>query len=236
MEDEISKHTKKIYSIAKDKHHTTGEKIKEVVIEVMIIVFAVTLSIWLHSWSEKRHEQEEVKAFLTGLKQDLTKDIKLLEKNKQSITQLDSNYHYIVNLVESKKKDTIYNRIIGHKLYFNIPQTHPNIGRYDGFKSSGKIGNIENDSLKQNILVFYQQTIPDVGYGESYVNSLQLKILDWEIDRNEKLPILDFVSTSKMQSYLSLGMHNFDVNIGHYNDALALAKKIIEQINEEVKK
>ena len=49
MQDEVTKHTKKIYDTVKNPNHTFGQKVKEVFMEIFIIVFAVTLSIWLHS-------------------------------------------------------------------------------------------------------------------------------------------------------------------------------------------
>ena len=58
MQEEVKKHTKRIYETVKSPNHTFSEKLKEIVIEIFIIVFAVTLSIWLHSWSEHRHEQK----------------------------------------------------------------------------------------------------------------------------------------------------------------------------------
>ena len=61
MQEEVKKHTKKIYNAMKNPKHTFADKIKEVSIEIFIIVFAVTLSIWLHSWSEKHHQREEAK-------------------------------------------------------------------------------------------------------------------------------------------------------------------------------
>src|SRR5258708_19013112 len=106
MEDEVSKHTRKIYRAIKDPRHSFAEKTKEIVIEILIIVFAVTLSIWFHSWSEHRHEQKEVREFLTGLKDDLNKDINLLEANKNSIIRLDSNYKFIYSSKKSTLSDT----------------------------------------------------------------------------------------------------------------------------------
>ena len=70
MQEEITKHSNKIYKAVKKPEHTLGEKVKEIIIEICIIVFAVTLSISLHSWSEHRHQQEEVHAFLANLKND----------------------------------------------------------------------------------------------------------------------------------------------------------------------
>lgn len=70
MQEEITKHSEKIYKTVKNSEHTLGEKVKEIIVEIGIIVFAVTLSIWLHSWSEHRHQQEEVSVFLGNLKND----------------------------------------------------------------------------------------------------------------------------------------------------------------------
>jgi hypothetical protein len=63
-EQEIIKHTKKVYKIWNSKEHSRWQKIKEFFIEILIIVFAVTISIWLHNWSEHRNQQEDVKVFL----------------------------------------------------------------------------------------------------------------------------------------------------------------------------
>jgi len=196
-------------------------------------VFAVTLSIWLHSWSEHRHEQQEVREFLTGLKGDLTDDIKQLEENKAVVSSLDSNFKFLQAI--NKNDATIADTTISHHLYFYLRITQPNIGRYDGFKSSGKIGNIENDSLKENILVFYQQIVAHLAFGETYVNNLQSKILDLQIDNAEKVQVKDFVTSAKIKSLLGLGAHNFEVNIKEYDGATTLAKTIISQIDEELK-
>ncbi|MBS1662472.1 MAG: hypothetical protein JST68_15620 [Bacteroidetes bacterium] len=229
MQDEVSKHTRKLYKAVKNPNHTLGEKIKEVLIEIFIIVFAVTLSIWLHSWSEHRHEQKEAREFLAGLKSDLTKDIAMLQQNKSSISLIDSNFQYLMQQVKSPVADTS----ISHRLVFDLRVTRPNIGRYEGFKSSGKMETIENDSLKQTILIFYNQTIPDLVYGENYVNTIQTKILDLEVDKNEKMSAGDFAKTSQVQSLLYLGHHNFGVNIDNYDKAIKEAHSIIELIDTD---
>ena len=232
MQDEITKHTKQIYKTARDPKHSIGEKVKEIIIEICIIVFAVTLSIWFHNWSEHRHEQKEVAEFLRGLKDDLQKDVNLLEQNKNIIVGLDSNYRFLLTSLnyngDSRKTDSL----IKNHLYFSIPATHANIGRYEGFKSSGKIGTIENDRLKENILVFYQQTIPDLVYAETYVNTLQLKILDFRIDKSEKTSLKNLLLSEKAQSLLGLAVHNFEVNIQEYEKALRQVNKIINEISE----
>lgn len=102
MQEEINKHTKKIYKAMKNQKHTLSEKVKEIIIEIFIIVFAVSLSIWLHSWSEHRHEQKEANKFLKELKEDLSADIKLLEENKNTATMLNNNYKFMLSLKKIK--------------------------------------------------------------------------------------------------------------------------------------
>lgn len=228
MQDEVSKHTKKIYKTIIQPQHTFGEKIKEVAIEIFIIVFAVTLSIWLHEWSEHRHEQKEAAEFLRGLKIDLGEDIKLLEDYKSVSIKINSNFAFLYLI---SKQTPVADTAMFHHLYFESRTTHPKIGRYEGFKSSGKISTIENDSLKQNILTFYEQTIPDLVDGESYTNSLQTRILDLQINRPEDTPILNFVTSQKIKSLFNLGIQNFHSNIAQYNRAIALSKKIIAEID-----
>ena len=233
MQDEVVKHSRKIYQVMKNSAHTFGERIKEIIIEIFIIVFSVTLSIWLHSWSEHRHEQKDVSEFLRGLKGDLNNDTRLIEANKNTITTLDSNFHFLLSVKKNSIKDRNMDSAISRSFNFEIPVTHSNVGRYEGFKSSGKIGTIENDSLKQDILAYYQQTIPDLQAGENYVNSLQLKIIDLAIDRVDEMSVKDFVTTRKMQVLFMHGAHNFELNIHAYNKALEQIKEIIAEIDAE---
>lgn len=231
MQDEVAKHTKKIYQTVTKPGHTIVEKLKEVAVEIFIIVFAVTLSIWLHSWSEERHEQKEVREFLSGLKGDLRKDMLLLRDNQSAALRLDSNFHVLTELIESHAVDTATDRTISHYLYFDLVITHAGIGRYEGFKSSGRIGLIENDSLKQQILGFYEQTLPDLTSGENYVNTLQSRILDSEIDKGDKTTLKDFVKSFKIRALLELGAKNLEGRIREYDSTIKQAQRIVSLID-----
>ena len=233
MQDEVSKHTKKVFEEFKNTRHSTAEKIKEIVIEIVIIVFAVTVSIWLHNWSEHRHEQQVAREFLKGLQKDLTEDIKTLERNRNTIADLDSNYTYLLSISKNQPDDGQVSSKIHKHLVYDIISTHLNTARYDGFKSSGKIETISNDSLKEKILFYYQQTISKLTDLEVFLNSWQLKILDFDVNKGEKLPIKDFVTTDKMKSLLGLGLYNFKNSIHNYNETIKQAKEIISQIDSE---
>jgi hypothetical protein len=229
MEEEVTKHTRKLYKAATKPGHTVLEKLKEIAVEIFIIVFAVTLSIWLHSWSDHRHEQNEVSEFLKGLREDLTKDVEMLKKKQASVAHLDSGYYFLSALPNTPAADTISDKKISGYLYFDISVIRPALGRYEGFKSSGKMETIEDDSLKQSMLVYYQQEIPDVIYGENFVNSVQLKLLDLQIDN--KMPLKEFITSNKAISFLLLCHHNFGNNLRAYAEMLQQIEKIINLID-----
>lgn len=231
MEDEVSKHTKKIYKAAKNPKYSFGEKVKEITIEIFIIVFAVTLSIWFHSWSEHSHEQKEVNEFLQGLSNDLADDIKQLNTNKNVIAHLQSNYKKI--LLPEKGHESDADSLVAH-FEVDLRVTRPNIGRYEGFKSSGKIGTIENDSLKEFILVFYEQTIKELLYGESFVNDLQVKIQELSFENSNKISAKRLVAIPKVNSLMWLEANNFTVNMRAYDKTADEAQKIIEKIKKEL--
>jgi hypothetical protein len=231
MEEELSKHTKKIYHAVKEPGHGFWEKVKEVAIEIFIIVFAVTLSIWFHNWSDHRHEQQEVQEFLSGLKSDLARDIDSLKWNSNLIAETHSNCAFLLTLVESHAVDTAGAKTLSDHLSINLITSHPNVGRYEGFKSSGKIGAIGNDSLKQSILRYYQQSLLGVQDIEVLVNSLQTKIMDVELDNNNKLGGRELLKSFKMQTLLKLLKENLEAESNTYSDAQEQAKKIISMMD-----
>lgn len=159
MEDEVVKHTKKIYKTWFNKETTIWHKISEFLIEMLIIFFAVSISIWFHNRSEHAHEQAEVKAFMLGLKSDLSGDILEMQNDKESYQQQGKIFNYFISLkmTEPPSKDTL--KKYQHSLFVTTT-LNPNDGRFEGFKSAGKIGTIENKELQNDIMDLYQENIP----------------------------------------------------------------------------
>ncbi|CAN5744175.1 hypothetical protein BH10BAC2_BH10BAC2_45920 [soil metagenome] len=230
MQDEVIKHSKKIFETAKNPSHSFSRKLKEIIVEIFIIVFAVSLSIWLHSWSEHRHEQKEATKFLIELKEDLSQDIKLLIDNKQTAGKLDSNFRYILSL----KKDQANDSILGSYTDIVSFSTNFNSGRYEGFKSSGKIGTIENDKLKNNILTYYQQTIPNLIIEANFMNNEQMKILNAGQNDMGNLTLNNFLITKKMHSMYYFLEYNFRAGTRNYENTISQANNIILQINQQI--
>jgi hypothetical protein len=234
MQDEILKHTRKIYSEVKNPKHTFKEKAKEIIIEILIIVFAVTLSIWLHSWSEEIHQQKEAQTFLLGLKEDLKNDISNLEGTKKTLDETQQQMNFVLRLTP-EKIDSINANHQQINSGTNFINTITNTGRYEGFKSSGKINTIENENLRNKILSYYQQTIPQIALIENSYEKLSSRYVDILMDGKEDEDINTTLLKKKTRIILS-SINNFTKhNQKSYQDAIKNAYEIINQIDKENK-
>ncbi|WP_343707681.1 DUF6090 family protein [Flavobacterium sp.] len=235
MQEEITKHSNKIYKTVKNSEHTLGEKVKEIIIEIFIIVFAVTLSIWLHGWSEHRHQQEEVAVFLGNLKNDLKNDIESIDREVGMYQKTNADYEKILALTPSQL-DSIYNA----KSKVNFPiHSHGQtmtIGNYESFKSSGKLGYIEDEKLKQKILNYYQIFVPAANEVDKMYTEFLFKCFDKEIENADK-PEKELYSDPKYKKTLAylvkLGKNNIRV---YKENTKPLAVELIKEIDKELNK
>lgn len=231
MQDEITKHTKKIFSTVKNSEHSLGEKLKEIIIEISIIVFAVSLSIWLHGWSEHRHQQSEVKSFLSNLKNDLKKDIERFNSDKSGYQNVTRAYEFIVNITP-KQLDSLKENKTDLNIPFYTAGKKTNDGNYEGFKSSGKIGNIENEELKQLIVEYYQQSVPNINDADKVYLDFMLKIIEFNIENAGQKDKISY-SNPQLRERLRFAVLFGKNNIGNYDDqGIAKAEQIIREIDK----
>jgi len=235
-EQEIIKHTKKMHKIWHSKEHSFWLKCKEFVIEIAIIVFAVTLSIWFHNRSEHAHQQEDVKIFLLGLKGDLTNDVEEMQNDSTHYQDQKAAFSYITS-IKMNQELSMDSLLKYHTWLFNTTALHPNNGRFEGFKSSGKIGAIENEELQNDIMDLYQEDIVSLlGSTNDYVH-IKNKLFDYMFENRKRIND----STSNIRAVLaqdeaqniSLSLRNTDEVVERYSRCITKAKKIIAEINKE---
>lgn len=232
---EVIKHTKKMHEIATNKKHTLLEKVKEIGLEIFIIVFAVSLSIWLHGWSEHKHEQEQVEKFLIGLKSDIQNDVNDSKTIIKQFQDFGKTYESLSHLDKNKP----YNHEVLKKqlAYINTNTfLRPNIYRFNGFVSSGRIGNIENDSLSINILKYYQQILSEVNSSESGWISRQKKLqtyLEENLNNPESIEENWSLLTNPKGKQLTKNLIPWSQIYERYNNLIKSGETIIKQIDEE---
>jgi hypothetical protein len=235
MQEEVTKHTKKIYGSMKNTKYTLGEKAKEIIIEIFIIVFAVTLSISLHSWSEHRHQQDEVSVFLGNLKNDLKDDIKSIDIELEGYQKSNIGYEKILALT-TLQLDSIYKskNTVNFPIYSHASRI--NTGNFEGFKSSGKIGYIEDEQLKQKILNYYQRVAPTINEVDKIYNDYLFKCFDKMIenaDKSEEKMYADAKFKKTIYFLVKIGKNNirvYDKNVKP--EANELIKEIEKAMNK----
>ncbi len=236
MQDEILKHTKKIYTEVNHPTHTLRQKLTEIVVEILIIVFAVTLSIWLHSLSEHKHEQAEVNSFLKGLHDDLQSDIEHYSRDSVSFAKFRELFKARMPLTRAAIDSSVK---AGGK--FNSDYSLPQIwctlqeGRYQGFKSSGKIEFIENDSLKTDILSYYEQVIPEIHRREEDFKQIRIQVMNTMVAGADSDKPIYAISKVSMKMLYAQALPGFDRIIANNNWALIGARTIIAEIDEQLK-
>ena len=232
---EVIKHVKKSYWIF-GTNKSLMHKIKEFLLEIFIIVFAVGITIWFHDIAEHRHQQKEVKEFLIGLKNDLTNDLSEMQKDKAGYRYQQAAFLYFrfMNVDGAGAADSLkkYTNAI-----FNKVELVQNNGRFEGFKSSGKIGNIENKTLQNDILDLYQELIP------SLLNSTQLYNLQKDrliilveqharIDESQKRLLIEEVMKLDQAKIISATLGAFPAEIiNRYDACISRINDILKSID-----
>ncbi|MEX5747215.1 hypothetical protein [Massilia sp. X63] len=165
-DQEVIKHGQKIIRLAGSKEHTLSHKLREIAIEFFTIVFAVSLSIWLHGLSEHHHQQQEVRAFLTGLRTDLKSDIEAVRNITESYRAFNANFTYLAALDPQRMpQGPAFEQAVQFSDANNF--FRPLISRYEGFRSSGKMAYIEDAKLLDAIFALYQATLSEIRSSES---------------------------------------------------------------------
>ena len=235
-EQEVIKHTKKIYKTWFSKEHSFFHKLGEFLIEIFIIVFAVSLSVWFHNRSDYTHQQEDVRLFLQGLKADLGHDIMEMQEDKDSYLNQKFIFSYIagIKLKDLPSRDTI---VKYRSWIFNTTQLNPNDGRFEGFKSSGKIGTIENKELQNDIMDLYQENIPALlSSTRGYISSKQ-KFFDYFVKNYKRLTDStgNMISMLKNDEMLNIAssLSSPQEILDRYAACILLMNKIISEIDKE---
>jgi hypothetical protein len=104
-----------------------------------------------------------------------------------------------------------------------------NNGNYEGYKSSGKIGYIENDELKSLILDYYQENMPPLEDVEKSYNERIYALIELlGLSNNLKDAIIQPIVKSK----LNLNRQTAVSLIEGYEENILLAKEINLMINK----
>jgi hypothetical protein len=239
-DQEIAKHTKKVYKVWASREHSWQHKLKEFIIEIMIIVFAVSISIWFHNMSEKSHDRHEAKEYLEGLKKDLVSDIQEMQNDSLSFAEQLEFFQYLVN----HRQGALDTSFVKSKFWIFSNQTAliPNISRFEALKYSGKMNIIENKDLLDEILNLYEEKIPVLVRTANDFNNYKNNTLGTYIEAhryNSKPDLSELYKDIQFNadfSYYLVRMTKLIPRImTSYHDVIQQNEKLIAMIGKEIK-
>ncbi|QCX52699.1 DUF6090 family protein [Elizabethkingia sp. JS20170427COW] len=231
---EVAKNVKKVIKITQEKNNWF-HKLKHILLEICIIIFAVSVSIGFHNWSENRHEQKEVHDFMLGFKQDLKKDIIDMQSDIKAYKQQKRLFKYIATIPNGQRANQDSIKKFKQDL-FNFTSYGKNSGRYEGFKSSGKLYFIENDYLLDEILNYYEEDITLLNISTTFYKNQKLKFADYIIENSSSFPDGDFlevISSPKIKNRSKIYLSAVDAIINSYNQCIHRAQAITQTIEKD---
>ena len=241
-DQEIIKHVKSAIDTSRDHNKKWPQKLREILLEIAIIVFAVSLSIWLHNWSEDRKDRQEEREFLAGLKQDLETDIREMNTDIAVYQDEAIAIHYFerVGMGEALNKDSLgayLNRL------FTTTQLAPEISRFEALKGSGRMSIIRNKELLLNITDLYAKGFPYIIQTNNFINSLRQNNLTpflyahLQLDPHAPIKGTNWQEVFQMPQMRMIVFEQESIrnNIAYYQQAIGKCRKIISQIEEELR-
>jgi len=236
MEHEITGHSLKAYKIWKNPHMTPWKKVREIAVEVLIIVFAVSLAAFLERRREVSNEQHQVKEFLLGLRTDLKSDITEMQEDLKAYQRSNILFSYLEGVKGTDKpmSDSVQKYERG---LWSMSELIVNNGRYEGFKSSGKVIQISNTELQNDILDLYQEDIPTLIASTSFYKEnkiLLFRYLNENIRRHAdgSTNLLDVLGSDVVKN-MSAILASTEEIARRYNSVIDKSRKIMEEIGKE---
>lgn len=213
------------------------KRLKNILIEMLIIVFSVSLSLSFHIWNENAQEQTVVKNFLEGLRSDILKDKKEMTKDKMTFNYQKRIFEYLLKMPAESGINADSIDLFKDNL-FNRTRFGNNSGRYEGFKSSGKLYFIKDKELLNIILDYYEEDIPLLATEIDYYKDQKAKISEFIINNSDNYLNENFLKALSNPSVKNRGfiyLKSIDNIIDSYDKCEKNAEEIINKIDKLLK-
>ena len=158
-EEKVIQHTKKAIQVVGDKEKSWSARIKEFLYEIIIIIIAVSITLWMHNWNDSKHEKEQEKNFLIGIRNNLKNDTANLDYAITFLKTPIAYYEDVLKQVNENNIDAEYIDTNSSQLINDLYFTSDN-GLFESFKSSGNLRLIENQNLLSEITSLYTESYP----------------------------------------------------------------------------
>lgn len=221
--------------------------------EILLVVIGILIALQINNWNENRKDNLLEQTFLIKLKYNLQDDIALyqdrIKLNTEIINHLDTSLIILQNYKSYATEDL--QEHLRHIRFFHRFNT--NRTTFDNLLSSGRLDIIRNDSLTQELFLYYREVSQnqeslaesvDTYSRNTFVPSLlEFDFLDNALDINSKpkkstfglKPLQSYVENPEIVNHISHKMMLVRGVIKAYTQQIKNAERIISLIDSEIK-
>jgi hypothetical protein len=171
------------------------------------------------------------------LKEDLKHDIKEMEGDSSSYAFGLKAYEFFRRNAGTFVKDSAQY----YSYVFSYSTLQPNVSRFEGLKSSGKIDIIENKELRQEIIELYEDKFPTVTIATTFhLAATQRPLMDYvdhQVDFKSSKDGAESLSKVLSQTYpqniFAIRRLYLQEIVNRYHISAESARKIVKMIDEE---
>ncbi len=179
------------------------QRFKEIAMEVTMIVVGILLAMAIDDWNDDRHDDEDLKSYLSSIAENIKSDIRKAEFINKTLIKEISQGNYIIDRVTRKTYLEITDINIAAEVltslmepdYLNADQSG-----YESLKSSGFLSKLQGKQL-QGLLYRYYNLIKEISIHENNQNMRFQRAEDEFIKVGfQNLPLFfntDYVTTNK---------------------------------------
>lgn len=128
----------------------TGKYLKYAIGEIILVVIGILIALQVNNWNETRKTYIKEQALLTSLKQELTTNLKELNRIIEVNQKRNDGAHKLVSVLSPKK--TTLSDVEISQLWFNAlakePVYKPSLGVLNEAISTGSLSIIKNNALR----------------------------------------------------------------------------------------
>ena len=207
------------------EQNKTGKYLKYAIGEIVLVVIGILIALSINNWNTNRLNNQAERVILNNLKKDLILELENLDLHKtaqniwiNSGTEILKNYDMNDGFLVDDKLLAYINDLMVRASFL------PNLTTFETLENTGKLDLINNEELKEKIIVYYSAIS---SFSENTTKN-NTTLVDELI--NEKLIELTFFKTNSF----SKEMREWWPVSGLENYKLQKSNKFIEQIQRKL--
>lgn len=217
--------------------------------EILLVVIGILIALQIDNWheynSDRKLEDEYLKKIAINIQDDVLQYNKINKAQTRYRNGIDSFLIIVRNPLVYKTNDL--DKYYSHLWRFE--RFTPNKGALNNIISSGKINLIQNDELLNSILNYYK-TIDEQSasvdeaiavYSRNHIGPYFMKFdfMDSKVlttGYRQRKTLLEYHKDPEIENLISARLLMMDIQKIYYDGQIEKAEKLVNQINEELKK